>query len=72
MKHEEFSTNLQTPDPDNPFREPDDPVPNPFPNPTPDPNPAPIPDPIPGPNPAPEPFPRPPEPIPAYPPEVIF
>ncbi len=46
---------------ENPFKEPTGPT---------DPIPEPIPEPFP--NPEPEPFPAPPEPIPEYPPDVIF
>ena len=47
-------------------------LPEPVPEPIPDPNPAPQPAPFPPSDPHPSPFPAPPEPIPAYPPEVIW
>ena len=67
----------------NPFKlqQPDEPSPiDPYPvydppaepEPLPEPNPEPLPAPEPSPNPNPEPFPGPPEPIPEYPPDVIF
>ena len=60
---------LQEPD-ESPYPVYDPPVPpnEPVPNPDPIPNPEPTPDP----NPNPEPFPSPPEPIPSFPPAVIF
>ena len=64
---------LQIEEPENPFKDPHEPtipeptVPEPSPN---QPNPYPVTDPIPEPNP--EPFPTPPEPIPEYPPDVVF
>ncbi len=61
---------LQTENPENPFEEPTKPmIPEPSPNP---PNPYPITDPIPEPSPEPKPFPTPPEPIPKFPPDVVF
>jgi hypothetical protein len=62
----EFSEmNLQTEEPETPFKEPDAPtIPEPS-NPT---DPYPVTDPMP----EPEPFPAPPEPSPTYPPDVIF
>ncbi len=61
----------QTPDAYPPEPRPD-PNPQPQPNPMPNPNPMPDPNPMPNPLPDPAPFPSPPEPIPAYPPDVIF
>ncbi|MGC2237461.1 MAG: hypothetical protein WA584_14960 [Pyrinomonadaceae bacterium] len=57
-------TNMQTEEPDNPFKEPDQPS-------APEPN---VPDPYPVSDPInePEPFPTPPEPIPDLPPDVVF
>ena len=64
----EQASKLQTEEPDNPFKDPNEPtIPEPSPDP---PNPYPVTDPIPEPNP--EPFPTPPEPIPQYPPDVVF
>ena len=53
---------------ENPFKEPTplDPIPEPMPEPNPEPAPNPEP------SPEPQPFPMPPEPIPEYPPDVIF
>ena len=65
--------NLQTEEPENPFKDPNEPTtPEPtIPDPSPEkPNPYPVTDPIPEPNP--EPFPVPPEPIPKLPPDVVF
>ena len=62
--------NLQTDEPENPFKDPNEPtVPEPSPN---EPNPYPVTDPNPEPHPEPQPFPTPPEPIPEYPPDVVF
>lgn len=63
-------TKLQIEDPEKPFHEPDqpnlpdipNPTPNPFPNPASNPNPSP----------EPEPFPTPLEPVPDYPPDVVW
>lgn len=58
----------ETPEnPDGPITEPDVPVPE---TPPVEPDPYPVTDPIP--EPGPEPFPRPPEPIPEFPPDVVF
>jgi hypothetical protein len=63
--------NLQTEEPDNPFKDPNEPtIPDIPPNPL-DPFPGHEPT-IPEPHPEPEPFPTPPEPIPEYPPDVVF
>lgn len=76
---EVHASKLQTEEPDNPFKDQNEPTipdipPNPldpFPGHEPaPPNPYPVTDPIPAPNP--EPFPTPPEPIPEYPPDVVF
>jgi hypothetical protein len=59
---------LQPDEPENPFKEPVEPeIPVPPDTPI---DPYPVIDPIPEPNP--EPFPTPPEPIPDYPPDVVF
>ena len=61
---------LQPDEPENPYQEPTEPeIPVPPDAPV---DPYPVTDPIPEPNPEPEPFPTPPEPIPEYPPTVIF
>ena len=63
--------NLQTEEPDNPFKDPNEPtIPDIPPNPL-EPFPGHEPT-IPEPHPEPEPFPTPPEPIPEYPPDVVF
>jgi periplasmic protein TonB len=62
---------LQTEEPENPFTEPENPNEPEIPQPPPiEPDPYPVTDPIPEPNP--EPFPTPPEPIPDFPPDVVF
>ncbi len=61
---------LQTEESNNPFTDPSKPtIPEPPPNPL---DPFPGTNPIPEPAPEPEPFPTPPEPIPEYPPDVVF
>ena len=70
MKNSEHdSIKLQQPDESPyPVYDPPEPLPEPVPEPEPLPNPMPIPEPTP----APSPFPTPPEPIPLFPPDVIF
>lgn len=65
----------QSQEPDNPVRDPQVPpnpgpaIPEPLSN---EPDPYPVTDPVSEPNPNPAPFPTPPEPIPQYPPDVVF
>ena len=65
--------NLQPDEPENPFKDPNEPtIPEPtIPEPSPEePDPYPVTDPIP--DPLPEPFPIPPAPLPKIPPDVVF
>ena len=67
---EKYKMNLQTDDPEEPAPEPIEPDPYPVTDPIKEP--IPEPEPVPDPKPIPEPFPIPPEPVPVYPPDVIY